>query len=71
MMSRVAKLGEISETEARRIVDETYQDGIVSRGEAEALFRINEVLKASDPEWSSRFQEALKDYLQTREPPEG
>ncbi|MEO0451421.1 MAG: hypothetical protein AAFZ74_14000 [Pseudomonadota bacterium] len=71
MMSRVAKLGEISETEARRIVNETYQDGIVSRGEAEALFRINEVLKASEPEWSSRFQEALKDYLLTREPPEG
>ena len=71
MMARVAKLGEISETEARRIVDQTYQDGIVSRGEAEALFRINEVLKATDPEWTSRFQEALKDFLLTREAPEG
>ena len=71
MMARVAHLGEMSESEARRIVNETYQDGIVSRGEAEALFRINDVLKATDPEWASRFQEALKDYLLTREPPEG
>ncbi|MCR9270365.1 MAG: hypothetical protein NXH72_10290 [Hyphomonadaceae bacterium] len=71
MMERVTKLGEMSETEARRIVNETYKDGIVSRGEAEALFRINDVLKSTDPEWSSRFQEALKDYLLTREPPEG
>ncbi len=71
MMARVAQLGEMSESEARRIVNETYQDGIVSRGEAEALFRINDVLKATDPEWASRFQEALKDYLLTREPPEG
>jgi len=71
IMARVAKLGEMSESEAHRIVNETYKDGIVSRGEAEALFRLNDVLKSTDPQWSSRFQEALKDYLLTREPPEG
>lgn len=71
MMARVAKLGEMSGGEARRIVGEIYKDGIVSRGEAEALFRLNDSLSAADPEWASRFREAVKDYLLTREPPEG
>ncbi len=71
IMARVAKLGEASETEARRIVNEVYQDGIVSRGEAEALFRLHDTLSSSDPQWTSRFREAVKDYLLTREPPEG
>src|SRR6056297_2259133 len=71
MLARVAKLGEISEAEALRIVNETYKDGIVSRGEAEALFRLNDTLKATDPQWSSRFHEAMKDFLLTREAPEG
>ncbi|NQY41362.1 MAG: hypothetical protein HRT80_14820 [Henriciella sp.] len=71
MMASVEKLGEVSEAEALRIVNETYKDGIVSRGEAEALFRMNDVLKNADVEWANRFQEALKDFLLTREAPEG
>lgn len=71
LMARVAKLGEISENEAHRIVNEIYKDGIVSRGEAEALFRLNDMLSATDPAWMSRFQEAVKDFLLTREAPEG
>ena len=71
LMARVAKLGEISETEAHRIVNEIYKDGIVSRQEAESLFRLNDMLSAMDPAWVSRFQEAMKDFLLTREPPEG
>jgi hypothetical protein len=71
MMTRVARLGEMSEAEARRIVNEVYQDGIVSRGEAEALFRLNDSLADADPMWNSRFGEALNDYLLTREPPQG
>lgn len=71
IMARVAKIGELSESEAHRIVNEIYADGIVSRGEAEALFRIQEMLSATDPMWKSRFREALADYLLTREPPEG
>ncbi|MEL7033202.1 MAG: hypothetical protein AAGL97_06435 [Pseudomonadota bacterium] len=71
LMARVAKLGEISESEAHRIVNEIYQDGIVSRPEAESLFRLNDMLSAMDPAWISRFQEAMKDFLLTREPPEG
>lgn len=71
LMARVAKLGEISEAEAHRIVNDIYKDGIVSRGEAESLFRLSDMLSATDPAWTSRFQEAMKDYLLTREPPEG
>ena len=71
MMSRVARLGEMSESEAHRIVNQVYEDGIVSRGEAEALFRLNEMLAHTDPEWTARFIEAVKDYVLTREPPVG
>lgn len=71
MMSRVARLGEMSEGEARRIVNQVYEDGIVSRAEAEALFRLNDHLSNADPHWKMRFTEAVKDYLVTREPPEG
>ena len=71
MLERVAKLGEVSESDALRIINDTYKDGIVSRGEAEALFRLNDVLKTADSQWSSRFHEAIKDFLLTREAPEG
>ena len=71
MLERVAKLGEVSESDALRIINDTYKDGIVSRGEADALFRLNDVLKTADSQWSSRFHEAIKDFLLTREAPEG
>jgi hypothetical protein len=71
IMARVAQLGELTESEAHRIVNEIYSDGIVSREEAETLFRLNEKLSATDPEWGSRFREALTDFLLTREAPEG
>jgi len=71
IMARVAKVGEMTESEAHRIVNEIYSDGIVSRGEAETLFRLNETLSATNPEWGSRFREALTDFLITREAPEG
>ena len=70
-MARVAKIGEMSEADALRIVNEIYADGIVSRSEAETLFRLNETLSASDVDWATRFQEALADFLLTRESPEG
>lgn len=71
LMARVAKLGEMSEVDAHRIVNEIYADGIVSRSEAESLFRLSEMLSATDPVWTSRFQEAMQDFLLTREAPEG
>ena len=71
MMARIAQLGELSEAEARRIVNEVYSDGIVSRDEAETLFRLNDQLSERDPVWVERFIEAISDFLLTREAPEG
>ncbi|MEQ8557006.1 MAG: hypothetical protein RIB03_01715 [Henriciella sp.] len=71
LMARIAHLGEIGEAEARRIVNEVYRDGVVTREEAEALFRLNEQLADRDPVWVERFIEALKDFLLTREAPQG
>ncbi|MGB3626213.1 MAG: hypothetical protein WA989_10300, partial [Henriciella sp.] len=71
LMARIAHLGEMTEGEARRIVNEIYRDGIVSRQEAESLFRLNDQLAERDPVWVERFIEAIKDFLLTREAPEG
>jgi len=71
LMARIANLGAVSEAEARRIVNEVYRDGIVSREEAEALFRLNDQLADRDPVWVERFIEAIRDFLLTRETPHG
>ena len=71
LMARIAHLGEISEAEARRIVNEVYTDGVVNRDEAEALFQLNDQLADRDPVWVERFIEAIKDFVLTREAPEG
>lgn len=71
LMARIAHLGEMSEAEARRIVNDVYRDGVVSREEAEALFRLNDQLAERDPVWVERFVEAIKDFMLTREAPQG
>ena len=71
MMARIAQLSDLSGSEARKIVNEVYADGIVSRAEAEALFKLNNQFSATDPEWTGRFIEAIKDFLIVREAPEG
>ncbi len=71
ILSQVEELGEMSEIEAKRIVDDVYRDGIVSRAEAEALFLMNDNLVKADARWNDRFIEAVKDFLITREAPEG
>lgn len=71
LMARITQLGAISEAEARRIVNEVYSDGVVSREEAEALFRLNDQLADRDPLWVERFIEAIRDFLLLREAPEG
>ncbi|MEQ9316388.1 MAG: hypothetical protein RLN72_11100, partial [Henriciella sp.] len=71
LMARIAHLGEMTEAEARRIVNDVYRDGVVTRQEAENLFRLNDQLAERDPVWVERFIEAIKDFLLTREAPEG
>lgn len=69
--AQIAKLGQLSQSEARLLLNEIYSDGIVSREEAEALFRLNSKLPSPDPEWTDRFVEIVKDYLLLHEKPTG
>ncbi len=69
MIANVARLGKMSKDEARGIMSSIYDDGIVSRGEAETLFQFRETLQNVDPMWGPRFAEAIKDYLLSREAP--
>lgn len=71
LLTKVSDIGRISESEARQIVSEIYQDGIVSRQEADALFDLNDRLDGADPLWDERFREAIKDFLLTVEAPIG
>lgn len=71
MMAQIAHLGELSAAQARRVVDDVFRDGIVSREEAELLFRLNGRLEETEPDWSARFIEAIKDFLLASEPPAG
>lgn len=71
LMAKVAALGQMSEQDARLVLNEVYEDGIVSRDEADALFDLNAKLSGADPLWDDRFREAIKDYLLTVEAPVG
>ncbi|MEE9380871.1 MAG: hypothetical protein V3V03_05645 [Hyphomonadaceae bacterium] len=71
LMAKVAELGQMSETEAGRVVSEAYWDGIVTHGEAEALFDLNDKLDGCDPVWDKRFVGAIKDFLLTEQAPQG
>ncbi|WP_300376572.1 hypothetical protein [Henriciella sp.] len=71
LMARIAHLGAIGEAEARRIVNEIYNDGIVSREEAEAVFRLNDQLADRDPAWVERFIIAIGDFLLNKQPAPG
>ncbi len=71
LMVKVADLGRVSAQEAKQIVNEVYDDGVVSRAEADALFDLNDKLSGADELWDDRFCEVIKDFLLTVEPPVG
>ena len=71
LMGKMSDIARMSEIDARQFVNEVFQDGIVSRGEADALFDLNERLGGADDHWDSRFREAIKDFLLTVESPVG
>lgn len=71
LTAKVAELGEISEADAMRIVNETYRDGVVTVFEADALFDLNDKMSSAGPDWDRRFVEAIKDFLLTEQAPEG
>ena len=71
LFTKVASLGEMSEDDALRIVQEVYRDGIVSRAEAENLYRLHPTLKNVDDNWAGRFIETVRDYIVENETPHG
>ena len=50
---------------------EVFADGVVSRGEAEALFALDATARDKSPEWPEFFVEAVTDYIVHQEKPAG
>ncbi|WP_027167362.1 hypothetical protein [Mesorhizobium sp. WSM3224] len=50
---------------------EVFADGVVSRGEAEALFALDQTARDKCGEWAPFFVEAVTDYIVRQEKPEG
>ena len=50
---------------------EVFADGVVSRGEAEALFALDQTARDKCDEWAPFFVEAVTDYIVHQEKPEG
>lgn len=71
IIQKIEGLGHITAEVAREVARSVYQDGVVSREEAERLFQINNGLEGSDPAWDRQFVETIKDFLITVEAPEG
>jgi hypothetical protein len=66
-------------TSKNRIADEdvtmlrrdVFADGVVTRGEAEALFALDQSARDKCPQWAPFFVEAVTDYIVHQEKPEG
>ncbi len=71
VLARIEQLGETTRNEAVRLVQHVYEDGAVTRPEAEALFALNARLPEDDVIWGARFIEAISDFLIRREAPVG
>ncbi|MEO0983361.1 MAG: hypothetical protein AAFX03_12000 [Pseudomonadota bacterium] len=71
LVDKAVTTGGLSEDEARGVVNAVFADGIVTRAEADLLFDVNEVLDDAPQAWADRFVEAVKDFVLTREAPEG
>lgn len=71
IMEKLQNVSQLSAGDALKLVNDVYENGIVSRQEAESLFRLNEQLSMLDARWRDRFVEAVKDFLLTRQAPEG
>lgn len=50
---------------------EVFTDGVVTRGEAEALFALDRTARDKCQEWAPFFVEAVTDYIVHQEKPEG
>lgn len=74
MSAPVAGLTSINRITAEDVVmlrREVFGDGVVSRGEAEALFALDATAKDKCAEWPDFFVEAVTDYIVHQEKPAG
>lgn len=63
--------GTISDTDVLKLRGLLYEDGEITREEAEALFRLNDMCTTKDPAWAQLFVEAIGDYAVNQAEPEG
>ena len=70
LLKRIVALGQATRSEAEQRISDVFQDGLVSRAEAESLFALSPKFTDTSPAWDSRFVEAVCDYLLTHEAPQ-
>jgi hypothetical protein len=67
----LAKPQKIGAQDVLRFRREIFEDGIVSRQEAEAVLALNEMASEKCAEWNEFFIEALTDHVVTQAEPQG
>jgi hypothetical protein len=71
LIDKLAADGRIAAEEALDVRRAIFPDGAVSRGEAEALFHLNDRVGEDDPAWNACFIEAICDHLTLAQEPQG
>jgi len=66
---RAAADGQVTAEELLALRREGWGDGIITRAEAEALFRLNTALRTRSPEWCDFFVEAIGEFVLNAAPP--
>jgi len=66
---KIAASGSVTPEDIRALRGDIFEDGIVSRTEAEALFAIERARTTHNDAWSELFVEALSDYALHQEQP--
>ena len=61
--------GQVNSEELLALRRQGWGDGIITRGEAEALFAINNTLNERSPEWCDFFVEAIGEFVLNGTPP--
>jgi hypothetical protein len=61
--------GKVAAEELLALRRQGWGDGIITRGEAEALFALNTSLKQRSPEWCDFFVEAIGEFVLNGSPP--
>ena len=71
LIEKLAADGRIAAEEALDVRRAVFPDGAVSRGEAEALFNLNDRVGDDDTSWNVCFIEAICDHLTLAQEPQG